>query len=98
MQGIELKQNRRLNDFEMDECSYERVYPGPIECGDILELYPRQNVNLAIDVDKVKHDSNLVLKKNMQENKDFLILPVPVGQILHNSYGGTKLKRVILIA
>ncbi|KAL4464783.1 hypothetical protein ABPG74_011344 [Tetrahymena malaccensis] len=84
------------NEFECEEVDYQYVYPGSIECGDILETYPILNTNLGVDPDKVKQFCNLVLKKDAQENDDFIIFPAPVGKVLLDKYGGVRVKRLLL--
>lgn len=83
-------------EFDVKEISYEYEHPGEIECGDILEQYPKTTIKLGIDPDKVKAFCNLVLKRDLQETQHFIILPVPVGDILIKKYGGIRVKRLIL--
>ncbi|KAL4508044.1 hypothetical protein ABPG72_021417 [Tetrahymena utriculariae] len=90
------QQNTIQNDFECEERDYQYVYPGSIECGDILETYPILNANLGVDPDKVKQFCNLVIKKDTQENDDFIIFPAPVGKLLLDKYGGVRVKRLLL--
>ncbi|EAR95433.2 ubiquitin carboxyl-terminal hydrolase (macronuclear) [Tetrahymena thermophila SB210] len=88
--------NSIKNDFECEEIDYQYVYPGSIECGEILETYPILNANLGVDPDKVKQFCNLVIKKDAQENSDFVIFPAPVGKVLLDKYGGVRVKRLLL--
>lgn len=53
-------------------------------------------MGLGIDPDKAKAFCNLVLRQGVQENQDFIIVPIPAGRLLLMWYGGICVKRLVL--
>lgn len=66
-------------------------YPGPINNEDILS-----NEDIIMDPDKIKGYCNSLIKKGLEENKDFVIVSHIVFKYLHKIYGGKEVKRFIV--
>lgn len=85
---------------DIDECDYEdelddldrnNLKPGPIKNTDILS-----NERFLTDPDLTKSYCNFILKDNLQENVDYVIVSHKVWKFLFKIYGGTEIKRFIV--
>lgn len=68
-------------------------WPGNIDVSDLLD----NSEEILCDPDKIKSYCNYILKRNLEENKDFIIIPHNVFKYLHRIYGGEDLKRYVVL-
>ena len=88
----EMEENgNEITDTLKAEEDMHDEHPGAIDQDEILD----DEENL-IDPEKTKDYCNYVLKRGLQENKEFLIISHKVWKYLYKIYGGREIKRWIV--
>lgn len=59
-------------------------FPGKIDITELLEVHP----NFLPDPDSVKDYTNLILKKGLQNGKDYFVFGKSTAKYLYEIYGG----------
>lgn len=70
----------------------DSTYPGPIDGTRLLQY----SHNLIIDYFEPKRYTNYVLKGNLREGEDFLMVGFKTYKYLSSIYGGFEVKRMIV--
>lgn len=76
------------NHFMIDENKEKVSYLGPITCNELLELE-----RYMIDPEKREYYSNIIIKREALEGRDFVIVNEELYNFLFKKYGGLPVPR-----
>lgn len=86
--------NDTLKSDEEDEKTevHSHVHPGTIDQKELLEL----DEEIFIDPDEENNYANDVMKKGLEENKDYIIVNERVWEYLSTFYQGKEIRRIVI--
>ena len=81
------------SDEEEDQEEMTHAHPGNIDQDDILE---DENDDILLDLEEKSNYTNDIIKKGLEENKDYIIVSEKVWKYLNGFYQGREIRRFVM--
>ena len=78
--------------FDEEDENPKHVYPGLIDQNELLE----EETDNMLDPDEESNYNNDVMKKGLEENKDYIIVNEKIWNYLSGFYQGKKIRRYVI--